>query len=268
VRYCAYAYNLPVERREAIQESVEVNGGVYGKDLTKGVTHLVAAVPQGAKYDRAKQWGMKVVSTKWLEESLQRRMVLDEKLYDPLMPVEQQGQGAFVRDSERRTSPSKRSRDEQEGTREDAARRKMRRTASTRLNSQSQGLWADMSLLEQETHEQEPAWTDGPKPSKRVLNLAQRAQVEVDDSVIDEKRPQSENIVERQPVKQPVETNGLFSGWNCLLHGHKPSVVSISTIAGVYRTDISIRNTSCAAYSPIMMQRYHWITIIFDRLTL
>jgi len=176
------------------------------------------------------------VSIKWLEDSLQRRMVLDEKLYDPLLPVEQQGQGAFVREPVHRTSPSKRSRDENEGAREDAARRKLRRTASTRLNSQSQVVWAGISLPEHETTEQEPAWTDAAKLSKEPRNALRRVQSEVDDSFVDGSRTQSVNTVEERPAEQRIETHGLFSGWTCLLHGHKASVVSISIIAGVSRS--------------------------------
>ncbi|KAK5167670.1 protein kinase activating protein dpb11 [Saxophila tyrrhenica] len=133
------------EERNAIAAKVISEGATYHGDLTKVVTHLIAAVPQGKKYVAARSWGIKVVSQKWYEDSLSRGMALDESLYDPVMPVEEQGIGAFRLQPRARTSLGKRGRDgEAEGSTE-ATRKKLRRTTSTRLESQSQDMWQDIS---------------------------------------------------------------------------------------------------------------------------
>ena len=81
----------------SISERVTLNGAHYEGNLTKNVTHLIAARTFGAKYDRARQWGVKVVSPKWFEDSIERGMVLEETLYDPILPLENQGEGAWIR---------------------------------------------------------------------------------------------------------------------------------------------------------------------------
>ena len=73
-----------------------LNGAHYEGNLTKSVTHLIAARTFGAKYDRARQWGIKIVSRKWFDDSIERGMVLEESLYDPILPLEEQGKGAWV----------------------------------------------------------------------------------------------------------------------------------------------------------------------------
>ncbi|KAM5467360.1 protein kinase activating protein dpb11 [Microsporum audouinii] len=123
--------------RSHLEKTVSENGGEFRKDLTKTVTHLVARVGEGKKYKFAILWGVKVVSLKWLEDSIQRTMALDEALYDPLLPVEEQGIGAWNRSkpaiSEKIVKPQdvfpQRS-------------RKLRRVASIKLGGQTEGIWS------------------------------------------------------------------------------------------------------------------------------
>lgn len=68
-------------------------------------------------------------------------MVLDENLYHPLMPVEERGRGAWVRRTLSATSMGKRPR---EGEPTVERSRKLRRTASAKLGSQTEGLWTDI----------------------------------------------------------------------------------------------------------------------------
>lgn len=105
----------------------------------KDVTHLIAQNPQGKKYQFALDWGIKVVSIKWFNESLERGMVLEEDLYNPLNPDDQQGIGAWNRSLPEATK--KRSK-----AAEPTLRRppKLRRTASTKLSGQAEGLWTDI----------------------------------------------------------------------------------------------------------------------------
>ncbi|KAI7222166.1 hypothetical protein KC333_g1331 [Hortaea werneckii] len=134
-----------MEQRTALQRSIEANGGEYHPDLTKAVTHLIAKTASGAKYTHAKQWGVGVVSLKWYEDSLRRGLALDEALYDPVLAEEEQGRGAFRTAPKARPTSAKRARDGESQRTEDTGKRKMRRTASTRLHSQSQDMWSGMT---------------------------------------------------------------------------------------------------------------------------
>ena len=117
------------------------NGGEYSGDLSKDVTHLIAYKPVGSKYKAAKTWGIRVVSIEWLQQSLERGMMLDENLYDPLLPAEDRGRDAWVR-KQVSTSPSiKRPREDSIAQ---TTSRKLRRTASAKFESQNDGMWTDI----------------------------------------------------------------------------------------------------------------------------
>ncbi|TKA68348.1 hypothetical protein B0A49_04854 [Cryomyces minteri] len=134
-----------LEQRTRIQNTVVANGAEYHGDLTRVVSHLIAAAPQGAKYQHSLQWGIKTVSLLWLEDSIERGMVLDETLYDPRLPAEEQGKGAWIPAVKQQTSAKRKARTENVTELPDAGKRKLRRTASTKLNSQSEMLWASFS---------------------------------------------------------------------------------------------------------------------------
>ncbi|CZR57313.1 related to S-M checkpoint control protein Rad4p [Phialocephala subalpina] len=131
----------PLERAE-IADQVKANGAIYEGDLTKQITHLISFRTEGAKYRAAKSWGLRIVSVEWLRDSIERGMILDEKLYDPALPINERGKGAWDKTKPKRTSLGKRSREG--STAEEGGKRKLRRTASTKLASQSQGLWGDI----------------------------------------------------------------------------------------------------------------------------
>jgi len=71
-------------------------------------------------------------------------MILDETLYDPVLPQEQRGVGAWDKTKPGRTSLGKRSREDSVASM-DGGKRKLRRTASTKLSSGNDSLWADIS---------------------------------------------------------------------------------------------------------------------------
>lgn len=128
--------------RAQLQKNVVDNGGEYTGDLTKDVTHLIAARPEGKKYEYGMQWQKKVVSIKWYRDTLDRGMQLDEKMYHPTLPTSEQGVGAW----NRRIKPTsthlgKRARGESLAP---EPSRKLRRTASARLGSQNQDMWSDI----------------------------------------------------------------------------------------------------------------------------
>ncbi|KAK3701227.1 protein kinase activating protein dpb11 [Vermiconidia calcicola] len=200
-----------IDQRTYISTTLGEHGATYHGDLTKAVTHLIAAAPSGAKYKAAKLWGVTVVSLKWFEDSLYRGMALDESLYDPGLAEEEQGKGAFRLRAKPRTSLGKR---EREGSApgansEDISKKRLRRTASTRLESQSQDMWQDISAHSVGVEASElDQWTEsGGCSTTHVsetttgLNLEVKTESKEDDS---------------RRRDEPPE--GLFSGLYVLLH--------------------------------------------------
>ncbi|EKG16516.1 BRCT domain-containing protein [Macrophomina phaseolina MS6] len=142
LRICITGFE-DITQRKYLEDTVTANGATYQGDLTKTVTHLIAAVPSGKKFEFALQWRVKVVSLEWLTDSIERRMALEDELYDPRLPKEERGKGAFKKLPAETTPLGKRMRiaaaDDGEG------KRKLRRTASTKLGSQSSAIWNDIT---------------------------------------------------------------------------------------------------------------------------
>ena len=128
--------------RKELEDLINDNGGDYRANLTKDVTHLIAKEPSGAKYNYAAQWGIKTVSVEWLEQSLERGMILEENLYHLLLPPGERGRNAWIRRSVSTTSLGKRARDDDVIP---PNARKLRRTASARLSSHNDGLWTEIN---------------------------------------------------------------------------------------------------------------------------
>ena len=206
------------EQRNFISSTVEEQGATYHGDLTKVVTHLIAAAPQGAKYTHAKQWNVSIVSFKWFMESLERGMSLDENLYDPLMPIEDQGKGAFRRQPKQRTSLGKRDRDgdPQSTGSGDGGKKKLRRTASTRLESQSQEMWQNISARDAGAESLEPDQWKAEKSdaTTHVSNTISKA-----DSTI---RPAARQNMSSLPLEASEGSESLFSGIYVLMCGFEP----------------------------------------------
>ncbi|KAH9826574.1 twin BRCT domain [Teratosphaeria destructans] len=205
LRICVTGFQDQAQR-EVISRTVQEQGAKYDADLTKAVTHLIAAAPEGAKYNAAKQWNIHVVSLQWFWDGLKRGMALEESLYDPLTPTEQQGRGAFRTEVRPRVCLGKRTREDEVQSLDQRGQRKLRRTASTRLNSQSQDLWQDMSARDTTiTPRESDQWqetTGGPEQSARPC----RQQVQIRQS--DAFKPEPH---------EPRE--GLFSGRYILIRG-------------------------------------------------
>ncbi|KAI6361086.1 hypothetical protein MCOR25_006550 [Pyricularia grisea] len=138
------------DERQSITHTITSNGGSYTGDLTKHVTHLVVHQPRGRKYAAAKDWQIRTVSIEWVRDSVERGMILDESLYDPLLPPEERGLNAWNRNAPARRSAAgnKRTRDAsfvaKEGGAPDDRKTKLRRTASLKLSNQRDGLWGDI----------------------------------------------------------------------------------------------------------------------------
>jgi hypothetical protein len=146
-------------------------------------------------------------------------MAVEESLYHPLMPLEDQGRGAFVRGYERPPVLGKRQRRESAiKAQEEIGKRKMRRTTSAKLADHSQNMMTSFLSLggEEASDLVSDQWTD----SHQIASPRR--------SVTPPIRP---NIVSRRtssevrPVLQQEEP-GLFSGVLCLVHGHDGKKVS------------------------------------------
>ncbi|KAL3423806.1 S-M checkpoint control protein rad4 [Phlyctema vagabunda] len=200
----------PRERQD-LADQVQANGGHYSGDLSKEITHLITFRTEGAKYNAAKKWGLQLVSVEWLRDSLERKMILEERLYHPSLPSEERGKGAWNRDAPvRRISSGKRPR---AGSATDVgeARRKLRRTASTKLSSQHEGIWGDIV-------------------GGSTASVVQVSRSGVFDSISDGPRRQSlagamHSPAEASmpaPVSQVLTSRGIFSSCSFYLHGFTP----------------------------------------------
>ncbi|KAF4553827.1 twin BRCT domain-containing protein [Elsinoe fawcettii] len=206
---CVTGFN-DVKQRQWLQTTTTNNGAKYHGDLTKEVSHLVTAKPEGAKYERAKVWGIKLVSFEWFQRCADRGMILDESCFDPLLPPEQQGKGSYE-PRMRKSESGKRLKAEDDDTQN--SKRKMRRTASTRLNSQSQTLWADLSVTEDSAPPPiDDSWTQSIDPGKDLQQTVKTQPVQESDN-------KSRPSLSRKESSEKVG-RGLFSGWACTSHGH------------------------------------------------
>lgn len=103
---------------------------------------------------------MKVVSLEWFEQSLERGMALDESLFNPTLPIEQRGQGAWERTSTL-SFTGKRTRDVDPSLALNPFRRKLRRSASTKFGGQSEALWAGITAASFERQQEDgDDWTE------------------------------------------------------------------------------------------------------------
>ncbi|KAF1966386.1 hypothetical protein BU23DRAFT_544568 [Bimuria novae-zelandiae CBS 107.79] len=200
LKICLTGFDNP-EQRKFIQETVVSNGAEYHGDLTKAVTHLIAASPSGSKYEHAVNWRLKIVTWEWFEQSRERGMALDEAFYHPTMPVGDRGVGAW--DRHRSTSPmlGKRVRAAEQIEAINPLRRKLRRSASTRLSGQTEALWAGITAagLEKKANDEDD-WTEA--------NANEPEPLPEDDGTT----TPVEARVDMQPRKDPaVRTRGPFS---------------------------------------------------------
>ena len=167
---------LAVVVRKQIEEAIKNQGGEYRGDLTKEVSHLIAFNPSGNKYNFARLWGIKVVSIEWLQQSLERGMILDETLFDPLLDESQRGRDAWIRRTTSASSLSKRPRDDDA---EFAPTRKLRRTTSARFSSQNKGIWSDIMGREFGISDDTiDPWAEQQGNPQRPSNMAPQSMIE------------------------------------------------------------------------------------------
>ncbi|KAK1970147.1 BRCA1 C terminus domain-containing protein [Colletotrichum sublineola] len=217
---CMTGFDDP-EQRTSIIDKITANGGAYTGDLTKRVSHLLVYKPEGKKYKAARAWNIRTVSLAWLEQSIERGMILDEQFFDPVLPPEEQGQGAWNKANPRREFLGKRSRS---GVVE-GGQRKLRKTASMKLSSQRDTLWGDIL---------------GSKPTSEPSAPGDRAdRIEVQDSGVHDR------------MLQPAPDAGIFSACYFFMAGFESwkSKILAETIG-------SLGGYVCATFEDVTSKGY------------
>ncbi|KAI1277690.1 hypothetical protein F5Y07DRAFT_362603 [Xylaria sp. FL0933] len=198
--------------RAMIEEKVRANGGEYLADLSRRVTHLIVSKPEGKKYSAARRWDIRCVSIEWLHDSVERGMILNEECYDPTLPPEERGKGAWLRRDLRGISLGKRARGASDIPAE-VGRRKLRKSASMRMNGQGHNIWGD--ILNQSAGD-----LSRPDNAQRQSKTPP-ALLATDETMSATGAPQA--LV--QPVVQPSDSSwpalrkGVFSGCRFFVHG-------------------------------------------------
>ncbi|KAL8843231.1 MAG: hypothetical protein Q9176_002184 [Flavoplaca citrina] len=206
--------------RKKLEDLVNANGGEYRANLTKDVTHLIAKEASGAKYKYATDWNIKIVAVEWLAQSLERGMILDEKLYSLFTPPAERGRDAWIRRSISASSLGKRVSD---GDAVLSGPRKLRRVASTKLSSQNVGLWTDIVNGDVQTdkpnHDQ---WSEqlvlGEASMQGTSSTNARAAGTSSDGPSRSSATTVKTPIPPQVVDRPLRT-GIFAGKKLYLHG-------------------------------------------------
>ncbi|TGJ78359.1 hypothetical protein E0Z10_g10405 [Xylaria hypoxylon] len=201
--------------RAMIEDTVKANGGEYVADLSRRVTHLVVSKPEGKKYSAARRWDIRCVSIEWLHDSVERGMILDEECYDPTLPPEERGKGAWSREALRRVSLGKRAREGPDVP--DEGRRKLRKSASMRMNSQSNNIWGD--ILNQSAGDLSRA-DDAQRKSSTPAALVITDSVT---SAAETSRTVGQPVIQPSDSSWPTLRKGVFAGCRFFVHGFPES---------------------------------------------
>lgn len=200
------------EQRDKIAEMVKHNGGRFTGDLTRRCTHLIVNKPEGKKFTAAKSWGVHTVTLDWLSQSVERGMILEEAKFDPLLPAEEQGLGAWVKTDLKRSSLGKRARSAVLNGGPDEGMRKLRKTASMKLSSQRNDLWGD--ILGRSASREYSFAHENP--------LKEEAQAQARPPA-----PTPTSEVPTQPGYSLQEDQGVFVNCTFVIHGFPPQRASI-----------------------------------------
>lgn len=168
---------------------------------------------------------MKIVSLEWFEQSLERGMVLDEALYNPTIPVDQRGNGAWDRKQSPQPTLGKRPRDAGQSQLLNPFRRKLRRSASTKMGSQSEALWAGITAASSEVqHYGGDDWSEDmaaqPELTRAITPLThtEDANTPQDATSIDTGPSDAQSPNTNLPSKEVIHA-GLFQGRIVCPHG-------------------------------------------------
>lgn len=218
-----------VAYRNYIQDTAIAHGADFRKDLTKSVTHLIARNTEGQKYKFATQWNIKVVTMKWFTDSIERGMVLEETLYHPLLPQEQQGVGAW-----NRTAPPAKEKAADAENSSNPRPRKLRRIASTKLVDQNEGIWSaivgagfENNELRRSTNSQLKNEDVTSSKITRKASVVQEAKSFASETTFAEAQGSRQDTSE---VRQ-ASNNGFLDGCYFFIHGFSPKQVCTASFS-------------------------------------
>ncbi|KAI0432203.1 hypothetical protein F5Y09DRAFT_302411 [Xylaria sp. FL1042] len=198
--------------RAMIEDKVRANGGEYVADLSRRVTHLIVSKPEGKKYSAALRWDIHCVSIEWLHDSVERGMILNEACYDPTLPPEERGKGAWLRRDPRGISLGKRAREASDLSAE-VGRRKLRKSASMRMNNHSNNIWGDIlnqsagDLSRPDDAQRQSTTPDAPATTDLATSATETSQAIV--------RP----VIQTSDSSWPALRKAVFSGCRFFVHG-------------------------------------------------
>ncbi|KAI0405620.1 hypothetical protein F4802DRAFT_561278 [Xylaria palmicola] len=239
--------------RAMIEDKVRASGGEYVADLSRRVTHLIVAKPEGKKYSAACRWGIRCISIEWLHDSVERGMILNEECYDPTLVPEERGKGAWLRKDLRRQAPAgKRARDESAASGE-LGRRKLRKSASMRMNSQSNNIWGD--ILNQSAGDLTGHDDDHRESSAPVAPV----RTKLDTSTTETYRPAIEPVGQPPNNNWPAPRKAVFSECRFFAHGFPEPKAQVlfgflTSLGGQLSSSLEDVALSCHAEPPD--QRY------------
>lgn len=218
---------------------VTSHGAEYHPDLTRKVTHLIAALPDGRKYEFARQWEIKIVSPRWLFHSIRRGMALDEKYYDPILPEEKIGfeampVAAVAVKSEDAGKSAISSRTLAEDISQ-AGRRKLREDVTRKIEGHSQSIWDDiMSQASNTKTHRRDEWDESREceltrgDSVKVRRKRRRVEDDEDDQS-SRGEEEKENTLGPLPQILPLERadGGMFNSQNFCVYGFEEGKVFV-----------------------------------------
>ena len=168
-------------------------------------------------------------------------MVLEESLYDPLMEEHERGKGAWIRRSSFTTTLGKRRREDENAI---IPGRKLRRSASSKFDSQNDGFWTVIVY--------------GPSPKVKLKLEKDKEPIKVDKGIETGHVSNAKNPFDSIEEKKP---RGLFAGKRFYLHGFDEKKVrhpifgmtSMLTIIvfNLRKASFFARSRSCIPRGPI-----------------
>ena len=242
-----------------IEEKVKANGGEYVGDLSKKVTHLITYKPEGKKYKAAINWGIRAVSIEWLHDSVERGMILNEDCYDPTLPREERGVGAWTRKEVRRDTTGKRLRDDATAAVAAQGRRKLRKTASMKLISQNESLWGDI-LNQQSSANQSKVELGGGRSSLDGSHVA------ADESMVSVHEEPTQKVETVPTIKDSERSDaggGIFASCRFFVHEFTPAraeIVRDHLISNGGRISPSIEDLASSTHPEPSTKRFLVVT--------
>ncbi|KAJ5098673.1 hypothetical protein N7532_005674 [Penicillium argentinense] len=222
--------------RTQMHDLAVANGAEFRKDLTKSVTHLVARNAEGEKYKFATQWNIKVVTVKWFHDCIERGMILDEEKYHPMLPLSEQGVGAWNMSLPATKERAKERTGDDDGSLNPRPRKKLRRTASTKLVGQNENIWGDIIGMgftnTESTGSKHDQWkeNDLEKPKPPVIQAAKSFASE---------STFSETMQNLQQPETISKSDGFLAGSYFFIHGFSPKQI------GVLRDHLGYNGAQC-----------------------